>query len=80
MGPGAYNTISKLVQKSSSAAGIGLGERFENYEKKSNCKKGPGGYVEHMNTFGKGAKGGPAWRPPKMKKQVVNTPGPGDYI
>jgi len=79
LGPGDYQANSKLVQKKSSAAGIGIGKRSD--VKKSNCLHGPGFYTEHMNTFGKDAKGGgAAWRAPKLKKQEVKTPGPGDYI
>ena len=69
MAPGHYKTTSKLVQKKSSAAGIGLGNRFENYEKKAKLPA-PGSYGEVMGTFGKNTRGGAmGWRAPKPKKE-----------
>ena len=42
-GPGSYNTSSKLLQKSSSAAGIGIGKRMLHQQRKE-TQAGPGDY------------------------------------
>ena len=42
-GPGSYNTQTKLIQKSSSAAGIGLGKRAHQKQDLSKTL-GPGAY------------------------------------
>ena len=69
------------MQKKGSAAGIGMGSRFDSYKKKADLPDSNKYCGEVMGTFGKNTKGGPAWRAPKPKTEVIkDRPGPGDYV
>ena len=69
------------MQKKGSAAGIGMGSRFDSYKKKANLPAPDKYQADVTSTFGKNVKGGAAWRAPKPKTEVIkDRPGPGDYV